>query len=408
MMTRILFLTPHLPYPTNRGTAIRNFGLIRGLAERGHAVALISFLEEDQPEPEETPLAALCDPLITLPAPRRTIRRRLLDLLAGRADMARRRWSEGFTEALRGLLGRQTFDVIQIEGIEMAPYLESIQEHALDAALIYDAHNAEYALQQRIAGQDLRLLRRWPQAAYSLIQALRLRRFEAATCRAVDHIFACSEADAEKLRRLPHRTPITVIPNAIRAEEYRSEAQEEVTLPRPLLVFTGKMDFRPNVDAVLWFAGEILPRIREAIPGVHFAIVGQKPHRRLDALRGRAEITVTGFVPQIQPYLRAADVYVAPLRMGSGTRLKLLEAMAMGCAVVSTRLGAEGFPLEDGRHLLLADTPEAFAGAVIRLLENEAQRRRLGEDAARLVRERYNWPAIIPLAEAIYFRLTRP
>lgn len=402
----ILFITPQLPYPPHQGTTIRNYGLISALAARGHSLALLSFLEPEQPAPEFTPLAELCDPLITLPAPQRTQTRRLGDLLTGHPDMARRLWSPNFLAALRNLLARETFDVIQFEGLEMMAYLHPLWKVLLEATpntlLIYDAHNAEYALQERIARQDLRRPARWPQGIYSAIQANRLARFESLACLMADDVLACSEADAEKLRRLGQNTPVTVIPNAIQVAAYRDAAAEDIDLPHPLMVFTGKMDFRPNVDAVLWFAEEILPLIQAQKRGAHFAIVGQKPHRRLNILRTRPGVTITGEVPEIQPYIHAADVYVAPLRMGSGTRLKLLEALAMSRPVVATTLGAEGIAAEDGEHLLLADTPEAFAEAVLKLLDDPALGQRLGEAGAALVSAQYDWPAIVPRLEAVY------
>jgi sugar transferase (PEP-CTERM/EpsH1 system associated) len=401
-VTRILFLTPHLPYPPNRGTALRNFGLIEGLAARGHRIGLASLIEPGQPLLADTPLSDLCVTALAVPVPLRTTGQRLRDLLAGQADMARRLWSEDFADALRGLLGQETYDVIQIEGIEMAPYLPIVQQVAPGALPVYDAHNAEYALQGRIAVQDSRTPRRWPHAVYSLLQTIRLRRFETATCRAVGHVFACSQADADKLRRLRHQTPITVIPNAVEVARYREPDLPSANLPHPALVFTGKMDFRPNVDAALWFADAILPRIRETIPGAHFVIVGMNPHPRLDPLRGQPGIMITGEVPDIRPYIQGADLYITPLRMGSGTRFKLLEAMAMGKAVVSTRIGAEGIPVEDGRHLLLADTPGAFAGAVIDLLGDAPRRESLGAQGAALVSEQFDWPGIIPRVEAVY------
>jgi sugar transferase (PEP-CTERM/EpsH1 system associated) len=400
MPKRILFLTPQLPYPPHQGTTLRNYGLIDGLAARGHRVGLLSFREAGQPAPEDTPLADLCDPLLTIPAPARTRAQRLADLLRGHADMGRRLWSPHYLARLRVLLAEQPFDVIHFEGIEMVTYLGTALHAARGAALIYDAHNAEYALQKRAAQQDARIPRRWPLAAYSAVQALRLRRFEAMACGAVDHVIAVSEADAEKLRDLDQPAPVTVIPNAIRVADYAGGQTADV--PHPALVFTGKMDFRPNVDAALWFADDILPRIRAVNPAAHFVIAGQKPHARLDALRDRPDVTLTGWVPDIQPYIGAADVYVAPLRMGSGTRLKLLEAMAMGRAVVTTTVGAEGIAARDGEHLLLADSAEAFAEKVIRLLTDSARRVALGEAAAALVRANYDWAAIIPRLEAVY------
>lgn len=402
MSKQILFLTPQLPYPPHQGTTLRNFGLIKGLAEKGHTISLLSFVESGQPAVDDTPLAALCEQAAVVPSPTRGMQQRLRDLIAGHADMARRLWSEEFQDALRDLLTRQHFDVIHLEGIEMVSYLPEIQQNSgADTLLIYDAHNAEYALQKRVAMQDFKTPRRWPAAIYSLIQTRRLTRLETALCAASDHVLACSEADAASLRSLTYHTPVTVAPNAITTGQYHQQV-EPAALVHPALVFTGKMDYRPNVDAALWFADEILPLIREAVPEAHFTIVGKNPHPRLAPLQARPDVTLTGFVPEILPYLKAADVYVAPLRMGSGTRFKLLEAMAAERVVVSTRVGAEGLALEDGGHLLLADTAADFAAAVAELLGDERRRAALIDQAAQVVRENYDWKAIIPLVEAAY------
>jgi len=404
MSKRILFLTPQLPFPLYQGTAIRNFGLIEGLARRGHRITLLSFVEANQPPVAETPLPSLCEEVLVSPVPVRSRTGRLIDLALGRIDMARRLWSLEFRAVLRALLAVYEFDVIHFEGIEMAAYqprIADLLDQHPDTMLVYDAHNCEYALQRRIAQQDRQRVERLHAAIYSTIQANRLQRLEAAICRAVDHVFAVSGTDAGQLAALGQLTPITVIPNAIRVDDYQ-QAGEQADLPHPALVFTGKMDFRPNVDAVLWFANDILPLIRQQIPGVHFVIVGQKPHPRLDSLQGRPDVTLTGFVESIEPYIEAADVYVAPLRMGSGTRLKLLQAMAMRRAIVSTRLGAEGLDAEDGVQLLLADAAEDFARAVVSLLADDTRRQALGEQALAHVRAHYDWPVIIPDVEAAY------
>lgn len=402
MSKRILFLTPQLPYPLHQGTAIRNYGLIEGLAVRGHSITLLSFVEANQPPVAETPLVDLCERVATYPVPARATSRRLVDLARGRVDMAERLWAAEFLRLLEQTLTRESFDVLHFEGIEMAAYLPRIAgELTAEAMLIYDAHNCEYGLQERIAQQDRQQIGRLHAALYSSIQATRLRRLEAHICRTVDHVFAASATDAEQLAALGAQTPLTVIPNGIRVDDYQQDEQA-ADIPRPALVFTGKMDFRPNVDAVLWFAEEILPLVRMQMPEAHFVVVGQKPHARLAALERRPGVKLTGWVEDIQPYIHAADVYVAPLRMGSGTRLKLLQAMAMRRAIVSTRLGAEGLDVADGQHMRLADTPEAFAQAVSALLADPEQRATLGEQAHTHVRAHYDWSAIIPNVEAVY------
>jgi glycosyltransferase involved in cell wall biosynthesis len=162
------------------------------------------------------------------------------------------------------------------------------------------------------------------------------------------------------------------------------------------------MDFRPNVDAVLWFWKEVWPRVQAEVPDVRFTIVGQRPHRRLEPLREDRSVTLTGWVQDVRPYIADATVYVAPLRMGGGTRLKLLEAMAMRKAVVATSLGAEGYPITDERELILADTPAGFAQAVVALLNSPTRRARLGQSARTFVEQRYDWRVIVPRMEQMY------
>ncbi len=267
--------------------------------------------------------------------------------------------------------------------------------------VVFDDHNCEYLLQKRAFLTDLRSPERWPGAAYSFVQWRRLRRYEAQACRCADRVLAVSDADAAALQRLVPDLDVTVIPNGIDTQVYRP-ATFDPQPPTPSLVFTGTMDFRPNVDAVLWFAREVLPRVRAEIPEAHFVVVGQRPHRRLDALRGDTAVTLTGWVEDTRPYIAQAAVYVAPLRIGGGTRLKLLEAMAMGKPVVATRLGAEGYPVRDGCELLLADTPADFAAAVVNLLHTPERGAELGRAARAFVEERYDWRVIVPRVEAVY------
>jgi glycosyltransferase involved in cell wall biosynthesis len=161
------------------------------------------------------------------------------------------------------------------------------------------------------------------------------------------------------------------------------------------------MDYRPNVDAVLWFADEIWPLICRKRPSTTWAIVGQKPHPRLDRLRGLPGVTMTGWVESIRPYLAGAQVVVMPFRIGSGTRLKLIEAMATGRAIVSTPIGAEGFPVQHDEQLLLATTAEEMAAAVLQLLNHPETQRRLGKKAEQFAQQ-YDWRLVVPEFEALF------
>ncbi len=400
----ILFLTSEFPYPPFAGAPLRNFGLIEGLA--GHHIWLLSFAGLYPLSNTETPLDQFCTRIKAIPRPRRTLQDRLRDLvLTQQADIAGRYRSAAFAQQLADWLTTQRFDLIQIENLEMAIYLPVIKKYQPDTPVVYDAHNAEYALQERIYETERRSPGQIPGAVYSFIQARRIRELERQICQAVDYVIAVSEADADLLGQLGCTTPIAVVPNGISTALYETSTAEPVDLEETALVFTGKMDYRPNVDAALWFAEDILPLVRQRLPNAHFYVVGQSPHARLDVLRGQPGITLTGLVPDVTPYLRAASVFIVPLRMGSGTRLKILEAMATGCPIVSTRTGAQGLKVTDGRELLLADTAEEFAAAASRLLQDRHLAHTLGQHARQFVRANFDWSVLLPRLLAVYKEL---
>jgi glycosyltransferase involved in cell wall biosynthesis len=162
------------------------------------------------------------------------------------------------------------------------------------------------------------------------------------------------------------------------------------------------MDYRPNVDAMTWFTSDVLPLVQNEIPDTRLYIVGQKPHARLEKLRHKNNVEITGWVQDVQPFLRGAGVYVAPLRMGSGTRLKILEAMASGCAVVATHVAISGMREEAKRAMHVYDDEVSMSKAIIELLKNPAQRATLGKTVQRFVRQHYDWPVLIPDLLNIY------
>ncbi|MBN2394693.1 MAG: glycosyltransferase [Anaerolineae bacterium] len=399
-MAHILLLTPQVPYPPRQGTALRNWGILRGLAAQHH-VSLLTFAAPDQPIEPPAPLSNVVEHVAIIPQPTRTTRDRLRALLTStHPDLTLRLESPAFRQHMQHWLDTYTFDWVQVEGLEMAPYLELLPPSTVyrranlrAPSTVFDDHNCEYVLQKRAGSADLRRPRRWPAALYSAIQWRRLRHYEAAVCRRADLVITVSEADAQALQRvIPTLDPL-VIPNGITVAEYATFT-DAAELHQPAFVFTGTMDFRPNVDGALWFAAEVWPRIRAALPDAHLYLVGRHPHRRLDALRELPGIIITGSVPDTRPYINAATVYVVPLLIGGGTRLKLLEATSMGKAIVSTTLGAEGF-VHPEEAMYLADEPAAFAKACIHLARDAAARAQL-EAHARAYAHAYDWDVLLP------------
>jgi glycosyltransferase involved in cell wall biosynthesis len=390
---------------------MRNYNLIAGLARR-HEVHLLAF--GDPVASQGSPLDGLCQSIQVVPPPERSMAQRLKGLLFSRLpDMAQRLPSAEFRERLAATVARERPDIVEVEGIELAQYLFQVAEARGDTGrggarsplLVYDDHNAEYVLQQRAFETDARQPRRWIPAAYSFVQWKRLRGYERRACEAADRVVAVSETDAGVLRDLVPGLEPAVVPNGV---DMVLCAEVVAPLPDGMgpgvgdLVFTGKMDFRPNVDAVRWFAQDILPLIRREAPRTRFWIVGKDPHPRLEPLAGDPAIVLTGWVEDVRPYIAAAPVYVIPLRMGGGTRLKVLEAMAMGKAIVSTTVGSEGFDVASDREMVIADTPGEFAAEVVALLRSPERRQRLGNAGREFAAAGYDWPIVVPMLERVY------
>lgn len=388
---RLLIFAPQLPYPPRQGTAIRNWGLLKRLA-RQHSITLAVLLAPG--ETVHPVLRETCAAILAAPAPMRTRADRLRGLLRATPDLAQRLAAPALHAAVRSA---GPFEAVIYEGLEMTPYLET----ARAPLRLYDAHNAEYVIQRRAFWNDARQPRRWLAAVYSLTQWPRIARYEAQVCARVNHVTCVSAEDASALRAIAPETQPVIVPNGIDVADYDPARITPQVWDAPTVVFTGKMDYRPNVDAALWYAQAVHPLVRAVVPQAQFWVVGQQPTPAVQALHGRAGVHITGAVADTRPYIAGADVYVAPLRMGGGTRFKLLEAMMLERPIVSTPVGAEGFAVHDGVELRLAETPTAMAQAVVALLQDRVTARALGQGGARFARAHYDWELIVPRLAAL-------
>ena len=252
------------------------------------------------------------------------------------------------------------------------------------APLILFEHNVEYMIWQRLARLEHRPWRR----ALLEIEWRKMRRAERASCNDADLTIAVSEDDRARLETLAPRARCVAIPTGVDTTYF---SPRETTETPHHMVFTGSMDWFPNEDAILYFADSILPRIRFHIPNATLTVVGRNPSDRIRVAADRAGIVVTGTVPDVRPFMSEGAVYVVPLRAGGGTRLKIFEALAMGKAVVSTSVGAEGLAVTHGHNIAIADEPDAFARQVVELLRDPAKRDALGHAGRQLVESRYSW-----------------
>ena len=287
-----------------------------------------------------------------------------MGLVLGRpAGYCRYGW---FPARLRQLLESQKFDAVHFDHPHTALSWPLIRRLQPEAKLVLDAHNVEAEIVERVAESAPR----WQRKAWRW-QARRIRELEMELARQMDLIFTCSEKDAEVFRGMGARS-VRVVPNTV------PPLSPPLVAQRRDVVFVGSLDWRPNAEAAVVLAKEIWPRCRALLPGSRLTIVGRNPPAHVLALASH-DVVVAGSVPEVQPWLDGAFATAIPLRAGSGTRIKILEAWAAGVPVVASRIAAEGLPYEDGRDVLLAEEPGEFARALVRLWRD----RQLGEDLAR-------------------------
>ncbi len=404
-MTKILMLTPQMPYPPEQGTSLRNFHILRGLVDR-HQISVLTFRATDSIENKAQPEELAPIRFFQVPAPpRRSKSRRLISLVSiNRPDLSYRLRSEALENRLVSLLSEgqsvnEPYDIVQIEGLELAYLLPAIKLSSPNTKIVLDQHNAETLIQSRSHSADKQDIKRWPKALYSKIQAGRLEQYESWACQNADWVTVVSQSDRHHLLQLIPDIKTSIVPNSIDVDEYREKCSIE-GIPFDIL-FTGKMDYRPNVDSAIWFAQAIWPIIRKARPTTTWAIVGQKPTSNIQRLNDLNGVTVTGYVKEVAPYMAGAKVFVLPFRVGSGTRLKMIEAMAAGKAIVSTEVGAEGYGFQNNEELIMADEPKQFANAVLNLLSRPEERLRLGQ-AAVAAAHQYDWRVVIPKFDEVY------
>lgn len=394
---RILWLNAGLLLPLDKGGKLRSWHLLRHLAARHH-VTYLGFSDPSTARRDLEGMRAACDNLQTVP--RRDARKGsaafYLDAARHLADplpyaVAKYR-SDEYRERLRTLLASTRFDALVCDFLVPAVNLPP----ELPGAGVLFTHNVESEIWRRHAETERRPLRR----LLLRRQWQRMLRFESTTLNRFDEVLAVSDADREAFARLygVDSKKVRVVPTGVDTSFFspRPDARRDPFR----LVFTGSMDWLPNEDAVLYFCREVLPRLRREEPRVSLAIVGRDPTPAVRRLaEADAAIEVTGRVEDVRPHLAAAALSVVPLRIGGGTRLKIYESMAMGRAVVSTTVGAEGLPLRPGVEIALADEPQAFAAAVLALLRDDDRRRAMEQAGLALVRERYDWGAVAGVLE---------
>lgn len=391
---KILFVTQIVPYPPHGGVLQRGFNLVRELGRR-HELHLLAFHHPDELRTAEAVaesrriLGEFCASVRYFPLwPKRSRLHLYAGLLAALPfsypfSVLAHRCRSLSAQIQAACHGAARTDIVHLDTIALAPYRACCGE----VPVVMTHHNIESRLMFRRAEVEGGFLGR----AYVGLQARRLAAYETRQATRFPLNIMVSDHDAAILQAMAPGARTAVIPNGVDVDYFTPRPGEET----PALIYTGGMNMFANRDAVEWFLAEIWPRVKAAVPGVRFYAIGQDPSPLVrQAAREDDAVEAPGFVTDIRPWVAKSAVYVVPLRVGGGTRLKMVDAMAQGKAIVATGVGAEGIRGEHGEHFLLADDPAQFAREVIALLHDDARRAWLGRNARARVEEVYAWPLL--------------
>ena len=415
-MPTILLLTQVLPYPLTGGAKIRAYYMLRHLSQR-HDVTLASFVRDDDAPDAVDHLRQYCQAVHTVPIERSGPHDGFAfveSLLSGRPASILRDRLPGMQALLRRLARETPFAVVHADQTAMAQYaLYARDAHPLERRpqILLDQHNAMYLLVQRQGGYESGLLRLiWQR------EARLLRRYETALVQQFDHILTVTEEDRQALLNLfstslreQLRQKFTSLPICVDPADKEPVLYED---QGPNILHLGTMFWPPNVEGVLWFAKDVLPLILQEVPHAQFTIAGKNPPSTVSDLAQsgsplQGHVEVTGYVPDAQPLLSRCRAFVVPVRAGGGMRVKIVDGWQWGLPIVSTTIGAEGIDTRPGENILLADEPQEFANAVVRVLTDSQLNSSLRENGRRWVEEHYDWRHVYKEVDDVYQTLLR-
>jgi glycosyltransferase involved in cell wall biosynthesis len=385
---RILWIKVGGLWPANTGGRLRSLHILDELSRRHQVTLLTTHALEQDAAGLRTRLPD-CARIVSVPytAPKwRSLRFPLLLMRSWFSTLAVDLWKSRVPAVMREAERLIASGEVDLCVADFLCALPNVPRNC-PVPVVYFSHNVEHMIWKRLCANAARLWQRLPLE----LEWRKLRHYESAASRRVALTIAVSDQDRDALSALAPGAAIRAVATGVDISYFaprHSPQQPE------RLVFVGSMDWQPNEDAILYFIDAILPQIRQRIPAVSLSVVGRNPGERLRRAAAQSGVDVTGTVDDVRDFMADAAVYIVPLRIGGGTRLKIFEALAMAKAVVSTTVGAEGLPLRDGTHFLQADEPRAFADAVIGLLQDPERARRLGAAGRQLVEERYSWAQV--------------
>lgn len=399
---RILWIADYLPYPLIGGDRIRIFNLLKRVAKQ-HEIYLAAMLEKPEDIEGVEYLSQFCTHVATANFKQRSRLAKLPGLigyaLSGKPPELRLLYSEELVEKIRNFAAYTDFDIVQIEHARMGLYLEILPPSKKRKSLLmfHNFTSQQYGRVSQVERHLGRKFRTW-------LNSVAMGYWEPRYAGKFDRCLTVSDLDRQLLLASNPKLWVNVIPNGVDTEKFQPLPQPSENIS-PSLLFLGNMGYPPCVDAALYFCKEIFPLVSHSIDTAEFWIVGRDPRPEVMDLNG-GQVHVTGRVDDVLPYYQKCPICVVPLRAGGGTRLKILEAMALGRPVVSTTIGCEGLDVIDGEHLLIADTPAEFAEKTVRLLHDHQLYQRLSVNGRLLVEQQYGWDGITEKLLGIYTDMT--
>ncbi len=387
-MKELLFIAHRIPYPPNKGDKIRSFHLLNEL-RKDYKIHLATFIDDKDDLQYKDHVASLCESMCAVE----------IDPLSSKI------------RSLKGFLTSQALSIPYYENKQISSYVENVIANGVDKVLVFSSAVAQFVISNRF---DIKLIvdfididsdkwrqysesKRWPASWIYKREYKKLFDWEYRVADRADHSLFVSEKESAMFRKLlpPVAEKVHSIDNGVDYEFFTAspELENPYVNESPRLVFTGAMDYWANVDAVKWFAEEVLPLVQQKVPGTEFYIVGSKPTAKVTALANISGVTVTGRVEDVRPYIQYADLSVAPLRIARGVQNKVLEAMSLGNAVVATNQAMEGIKDAEQFTQLTVDDPQGYADKVVEILNDKKAANIWGEKGREMVLKNYDWQA---------------
>lgn len=405
---KLLVFYPYAPWPLDRGTYQRTFHLLKALA-RHHEVDFVALIEKTEgtavTDDTRSIFAEFCQEVEFIPFEhppwQKLFPQRLLNPLPANVH----HWRQPhIAEAINRRLTPGRYDLVHIVDLVLVPY---VLPHAHHTPYVVDRSRVDLQFQLMVQGTSEKpglreRILRWE-------NNFKLRRYERTMAATTALEVVCGPDDEAFIHQhISPAAPVLVVANGVDLDYFRPDAAPDARADQPTVMFCGAMDYRPNTDALAWFFDNIHHLLLKRVPDVRILIVGKNPIDAVKACAARPGVTVTGSVPDVRPYYRQAWIQMVPLRIGGGTRLKIVESLAIGTPVVSTTIGAQGLDLVHNQNILLADDADSFAATLARALTDPALRHSLAADGMRTAHQRFGWPAIGARLAAHYDSLLSP